>query len=220
MLVKLKPGELERLIPAVATGNQFNAALGNPRKILQRIIISSICGVITLLISQSQVSSQFYSLWLILGVVLLLYILWGPILEASRQNSKLRGLKNVALFEGQIIDLYTQEKIENSHEQANKLGELELVENRRTWLFLDIGDEDGYLTQLNFPLESKHQIIREGAKIRCLVFSQDRDFNSVFTTTDAWLPREKMWVGEYPFLLRPAFEELCFYRITDKLYTD
>ena len=86
MLIKLKAGELERLIPAVATGNQFNSASGNPRKILQRILISSICGVITLLISQSQVTSQFYSLWLILGVVLLLYILWGPILEASLKN--------------------------------------------------------------------------------------------------------------------------------------
>ena len=213
MLFNLKPGELEKLIPAVATGNQFNAASGDPRKLLQRILISSIGGVITLLISQSQVTSQFYSLWLILGVAILLYILWGPILEASQKNSELRKFKTAALFDGEIIDLYTQEKVENRHEQANKLGELELVENRRTWLFVDIGDEDGFLTQLKFPFEKKHQIIRKGATIRCLVFSQDINFSSIITTSDAWLPRERLWVGAYPFLLRPAFQELCYYRL-------
>ena len=219
MLVKLKPGELERLIPAVATGNQFNFASGDPRKILQRIIISSIGGVITLLISQSQVSSQFYAVWLIIGVGFLLYILWGPILEASLKNSELRRLKNAALFDGEILELYTREKIENTHEQASKSGRLELVENRRTWLFVEIGDEDGYIANLKFPLENKHQIIRVGSNIRCLVFANDNNFNSISAISDAWLPRQNLWIGEYPFLLRPAFEEICFYRLKNSQYS-
>ena len=81
MLVPLRKGELERIIPAVATSNQFAAALGDPRKILQRLMISSIGGVITLLISQSQVTSQFYSLWLILGVVFILYTIMTPLFK-------------------------------------------------------------------------------------------------------------------------------------------
>ncbi len=213
MLIKLRKGELERLIPAIATGKQFNAASGDPRKILQRIMISSIGGVITLLISQSQVTSQIYPIWLILGVTFLLYILWGPIVEASLKNSKLRAFQNVAIFEGQVLNIFTEERVESSHEQANKQGKLELIENRRTWLFLEIGDEDGYLTELKFPLENKHQVIRTGSLIRCLAFSKDNNFNEVFCTSDAWLPRERIWVGIYPYLLRPAFEELCFYRI-------
>ena len=51
MLIPLRPGELQRLIPAVATGSQFRATLGSPREILQRVMISAIGGVITLLIS-------------------------------------------------------------------------------------------------------------------------------------------------------------------------
>ena len=90
MLIPIKQNEINKLIPSVATGKQFNSALGNPQKIFQRIMISAIGGVITLLISQSQITSQFYSLWLVLGVVFLLYILWGPILEASRKNSKFK----------------------------------------------------------------------------------------------------------------------------------
>ncbi|AAP99949.1 MULTISPECIES: hypothetical protein [Prochlorococcus] len=213
MLIPLRPKELERLIPSVATSNQFQAALGNPRKILQRIIISSIGGVVTFLISQSLDRTQFYSLWLILAVVFLLYILWGPILEASRINSKLRSYPFAALFDGEVIDIFTQERVENSHEQANKLGELELIENRRRWLILEIGDEDGYLTKIDFPLDNKHQSIQNGSQIRCIVFSNNREFTSINNISDAWLPRNRLWVGEYPFLLKPAFEELCFLRL-------
>ena len=31
MLIPLRPGELQRLIPAVATGNQFRFSRGNPQ---------------------------------------------------------------------------------------------------------------------------------------------------------------------------------------------
>ena len=213
MLIPLRQNELDKLIPSVATSNQFTSALGNPRKILQRIIISSIGGVITLLISQSQVTSQFYSMWLILGVVFLLYLLWGPILEASRKNAKLKKYSFAAIFEAEIIDIYSQERVENSQEQANKMGELELVENRRRWLVIEIGDEDGYLSKIEFPLENKHQPISQGSLIRGLIFSNNKDFSNILNISDAWLPRKRLWVGEYPFLLKPAFEELCYLRI-------
>ena len=213
MLIPLRQNELDKLIPSVATSNQFTSALGNPRKILQRIIISSIGGVITLLISQSQVTSQFYSMWLILGVVFLLYLLWGPILEASRKNAKLKKYSFAAIFEAEIIDIYTQERVEDSQEQANKMGQLELVENRRRWLVIEIGDEDGYLSKIEFPLENKHQPISQGSLIRGLIFSNNKDFSTILNISDAWLPRKRLWVGEYPFLLKPAFEELCYLRI-------
>ena len=38
MLIPLRQNELDKLIPSVATSNQFTSALGNPRKILQRVI--------------------------------------------------------------------------------------------------------------------------------------------------------------------------------------
>tara|TARA_Y100001968_G_C19391654_1_gene735938 strand:+ start:714 stop:1355 length:642 start_codon:yes stop_codon:yes gene_type:complete len=213
MLIPLRSGELQKLIPAVATSNQFTAALGSPRKILQKIMISSIGGVITLLISQSQVTSQFYSIWLLLGVIFLLYILWGPIYEASRKNAVLRKYNSVAIFEGEVFDVFTKEFVEDSHEQANKRGELELVENRRLWMVLELEDEDGYLAQLSFPMSNKHQQIRKGLILRCLVFSDRRDFGKISRLSDGWLPQIGQWVGEYPYLLKPAFEDLCKLRL-------
>jgi hypothetical protein len=213
MLLPLRPGELLRLIPAVATGPQFNACTGNPRKVLQRVLISVIGAVIALLISQTLLfSSQFGPVFLVVGFVFALYLLWGPILEAGQKNSTLRRYPAAALFEGQIADLYTREIVEQRREQANNDGRLELVENRRTWLTLELEDEEGYLGKVRFPFEKKHQQIRAGMVVRVLVLSERKDFSQVGAISDAWLPQLKLWVGEYPFLLRPAFEELCLKR--------
>jgi hypothetical protein len=214
MLIPLKPGELERLIPAVATGPQFNACSGTPRKLLQRLFISVIGGVISLLISQTLLfSSQAGPIMLVAGFVFLLYVLWGPILEAGRRNATLRRYPAAAVFEGQVADLYTRELVEDRREQADRSGRLELVENRRTWLTLELEDEEGYLGKLRFPYDKKHQLIRRGMVVRALVLSERKDFSRIGALTDAWLPQLKLWVGEYPYLLRPAFEELCLRRL-------
>ena len=213
MLLPIKENEINKLIPSVATGKQFNSALGNPRKIFQRVLVSAIGGVITLLISQSQVTSQFYSLWLVLGVVFLLYILWGPILEASRKNSKFKSYSFSALVDGFISDVYVEDRVENQHEQANSSGRLELIEKKKTWVVLDIEDEDGYLGNISFPLQNRFNILRQGMKINCVVFSNKRDFSIIQAISDAWCPEINLWVGSYPFLLRPAFEEFVNRRI-------
>ncbi|MFM7640557.1 MAG: hypothetical protein ACKO45_03265 [Cyanobium sp.] len=214
MLIPLKPGELERLIPAVATGSQFKACSGDPRKLLQRVLISVIGGVITLLISQTLAfNSRFSSIWLVAGVAFLLYLLWGPIVEAWRRNSTLRRYPAAALFEGRVADLYRRDVVEDRREQADRSGRLELVENTRTWLCLELEDEEGYLGQLRFPMEKKHQEIRPGMVVRCLVLSERPDFRRIGAISDGWLPQLKLWVGEYPYLLRPAFEELCLRRL-------
>ena len=184
--------------------------MGDPRKILQRLIISSVGGVITFLISVSQDRNQTYSLWLLLCVLFFLYILWGPILEASRKNLNYRKYKFFSIFSGFVCDIYTVEKIESSREQTNRYGRLELIEKKRTWLILELEDEDGYLGKLTFPLENKHSQIQIGSKIRCLVSSNNRNFQKNLFLTDAWLPDLNLWIGDYPFLLRPAFEEICY----------
>lgn len=214
MLIPLRPGELEKLIPAVATGNQFRFAMGNPQQVLQRLMIAAIGGVITLLISQSQMASRWGSVWLVIGVVFLLYVLWGPIVQAGQRNATLRRYPSAALFEGEVADVQTRERVENSHEQADSRGKLELVENRRTWMILELEDEDGYLGRISFPMDKKHQTIRRGTLLRCLVLSERKDFSRIGALSDAWLPELRMWVGDYPFLLRPAFEELCQLRVS------
>jgi hypothetical protein len=167
-----------------------------------------------LLVSQTLAfNSRYSALWLVAGVVTVLYLLWGPIVEAGRRNAGLRRYPAAAIFEGQVADLFTREVVEERREQADRSGRLELVENRRTWLCLELEDEDGYLGQVRFQLEKTHERIRRGMVVRCLVLSERRDFSRVGALSDAWLPQLKLWVGEYPYLLRPAFEELCARRL-------
>ena len=217
MLIPLRPGELQRLIPAVATGTQFRVALGNPQEVLQRLMIAAIGGVITFLIyNQAQLGSRWGPVWLVISVVFFLYVLWGTIVQAGQRNSTLRRYPAAALFEGEVADVITRERVENRHEQADSRGRLELVENRRTWMLLELEDEEGYLGRVAFPMEKKHQSIRRGSLIRCLVLSERKDFSKIGALSDAWLPGMRMWVGEYPFLLRPAFEELCQLRLSSR----
>jgi hypothetical protein len=214
MLIPVSASELSRLIPAVATGPQFNACSSDPRRLLQRLLISLIGGVLLLLVSQTLAfNSRFSALWLVAGVITVLYILWGPIVEAGRRNATLRRYPAAAIFEGEVADLFTRDVVEERREQADRSGRLEMVENRRTWLCLELADEEGYLGQVRFQFEKKHQGIRRGMVVRCLVLSERKDFARVGALSDAWLPQLKLWVGEYPYLLRPAFEELCSLRL-------
>ena len=214
MLIPVSPSEFTRLIPAVATGPQFNACSGDPRKLLQRLLVSVIGGVLLLLVSQTLAfNSRYSSVWLVAGVITALYILWGPIVEAGQRNATLRRYPAAAIFEGWVGDLFTREVVEERREQADRAGRLELVENRRTWLCLELEDEDGVLGQVRFQFEKSHQRIRRGMVVRCLVLSDRRDFGRIAALSDAWLPQLKLWVGEYPYLLRPAFEELAMRRL-------
>ena len=210
MLIPISLNQVSKIVPSVATGGQFKYALGDPRKILQRLIISSIGGVITFLISVSQDRNQTYSLWLLLCVLFFLYILWGPIVEASKKNLKFKRFKFFSIFDGFVSDIYQLEKVESSREQTNRYGRLELIEKKRTWLVLELEDEEGYLGKISFPMENKHSFLKKGENVRCLVSSDSRNFNSKLVLTDAWLPDLNLWVGDYPYLLRPAFEEICF----------
>ena len=210
MLIPIKINQVTKLIPSVATGGQFKYSLGNPRKILQRVIISSIGASISLVIGNNQFGNQTDVLWLILCLGFALYILWGPILEASRKNLKYKQFKFFSIFDGFISDIYQTERVESSREQTNRYGNLEIVENKRRWLTIELEDEDGYLNKISFPLENRHSIITKGLKVRCLVSTNERSFNGKLFLTDAWLPEINLWVGDYPYLLRPAFEEICF----------
>ena len=210
MLIQIKQNQISKLIPSVGTGGQFKYALGDPRKILQRLIISSIGGVLNLLLFISQSSTQTENLWLLLCVIFFLYIIWGPILESSRKNSNFKKSKFFSLFDGYISDIYKIEKIESSREQSNRKGRLELIEKKRTWLVIELEDEDGYLDKISFPMENKHSQIRIGSNIRCLVSSNYRNFDRELFLSDAWIPDANIWIGEYPYLLRPAFEEICY----------
>ncbi len=108
------------------------------------------------------------------------------------------------------ISRYTTEKNKRNTTERLELKKFNPHLNKRTWLVIELEDKDGYLDKISFPMEKKHSQIRIGSNIRCLVSSNNRNFDRDIYLTDAWLPDVNIWVGEYPYLLRPAFEEICY----------
>ena len=109
--------------------------------------------------------------------------------------------------------MFIEDRVENQQEQANKDGRLEVLEKKRTWVVLDIEDEDGFIGNISFPLQNKFNVLTKGLRINCIVFSNRRDFDKIQAISDGWCPEINLWVGSYPFLLRPAFEEFVNMRI-------
>ncbi|GIR74970.1 MAG: hypothetical protein CM15mP77_1270 [Synechococcus sp.] len=92
----------------------------------------------------------------------------------------------------------TRERVEARHEQADSRGQLELVENRRTWMLLELEDEDGYWVA--WPSPWRNGISRfDGNADPLPVLSERKDFSRISAFSDAWLPGLRMWAGEYPF---------------------
>ena len=67
--------KVAQMIMVRVRGDFYNTESYTRKNLESMIQDRGIGGVITLLISQSQVASRFYSIWLILGVVFLLYII-------------------------------------------------------------------------------------------------------------------------------------------------
>ena len=210
MLIPLSESERRRIIPSVATGPQFKACWGGPQVFVQRLMISTIGGVISLLIGQGVgFSSSWGPAWLVIGLVFLLTWLWAPIAIAARRNGALRRFPHVALAAAEVVDLYSEERVAQRHEDVDAMGRLELVENRRRWLTLEVADEDGYIGHLAFPLTTRHQGIRRGDRFCCLALADRRDFARIVALSDGWLPDRNLWVGSYPYLQRQLFTDLC-----------
>ena len=214
MLIPLNEGERKQVIPSLATGPQFKACWGAPQVFVQRLMISAIGGVISLLISQGVgLSSRWGTMWLVVGLVFLLTCLWAPIAIAARRNGALRRFPHAALAAAEVLDVYGEERVARRHEDVDAAGRLELVENRRRWLTLEVGDEDGYIGRIAFPLTKRHQGIRRGDRLCCLVLAERRDFARIAELSDGWLPDRNLWVGNYPYLQRQLFAELCRKRL-------
>ena len=90
--------------------------------------------------------------------------------------------------------------------------ETDLLKSRAQQIGVLTHPEAG-LGQLRFPLDKKHKALRRGMVIRCLVLAERADFSRIERISDAWVPQARLWVGEYPYLLRPAFEEICLKRL-------
>ncbi len=218
MLIPLTRKTFETLVPLVATGNQYAYYWGKFRDVLQRVLISVVGIFAIILVRVLLLQEGFDEILLLVGIVVGLYWLWGPVLWASRRNIDCRRYGYCGFWQGKVLDVYMTEELVGTEENVNNRGELVIVENRERCLNVEVGDELGYLTQIRVPLKRSHRAIDIGDSAELLVFSNRSDLRRIVKTSDIYMPDHNIWVSDYPYVQRDAFVDVSR-RINQELTT-
>jgi hypothetical protein len=205
MLVPLTRKTFNTLIPVMATGAQYAYAWGKLPDFLRRLLIS-VVGVLVIVLFDF--GHQYDWIRLVVGLVIGLYWLWGPVLWASLRNRQYRQFPHSGLWQGEVLDLFVTEEVVGEEETVNKRGDLVIVKNRERRLNLEIGDETGFTTRMQVPLKKGHQAIRLGDLAEMLVLSYREDLGRIGLASDIYLPESNLWVSDYPVVQREAFMEI------------
>ena len=216
MLIPLKRETSEQIIPVIATGNQYAHYWGNWQNFLKNLFISLV-GVLVIWITGLILGAGGQGLSLILRVIAGLYWLWGPVYWASLRNATYRRYPYSAFWRGRILDVYITEELINELPTINKLGDFMILENREKRINLEVGDQSGSITNIQAPLKRIHKAINPGQAVQGLLLSNDPNFTKIAKITDVYIPRCKLWVGEYPYLRRDIFLDVS--RELAKIYS-
>ena len=198
---------MEQLIPLIATGEQYRYYWGKWSDLLNRLLIS-VVGVVVVLILDVLFGDGGEAIILLLGGIIALYWLWFPVYQASMRNAANRRFKYAGFWRGKVLEVFLTEELIGEEETVNQRGELVIVENRERWINLVLGDRTGFEVEVQAPLQRIYKGIKPGQTAELLVLSNDLDLGRINKISDAYIPGQKLWVGQYPYLQRDVFTEV------------
>lgn len=207
MLQPLTREKLEQLIPLIATGQQYSYYWGKWSDLLNRLLIS-VVAIVVILILDLLFGDQAEALIFLLGGIAALYWLWFPVYQASLRNAATRRFKYGGFWRGKVLEIFLTEELIGEEETVNQRGELVIVENRERWINLVLGDETGFEVEVQAPLQRIYKGIKPGQTAELLVFSNQPDLGRINKISDAYIPRQNLWVGQYPYIQRDVFVEV------------
>lgn len=208
MLIPLTRKTFERLIPAVATGAQYAYCSGKFSDFLKRLLISVVSVLLIFLLGLALGDRGGEQLELIVGIAAGLYWLWGPVAAASFRNAECRRYLYCGFWQGRVLDVYITDEVVGQEETVNAKGQLVIVENRERRLNLAVGDRTGFSTELQVPLRKEHSNIAAGQLALMLVMSNEPNLSRIAKFSDIYIPSQKVWVSDYPYLRRDEFVEV------------
>ena len=207
MLIPLTQEKLEELIPRIATVDQYRHSWGQPADFLRRMLVSVVGGVFVFFL-RLFLPPALHLLPFILGIVAGFYWLWSPVYLASRRNAEIRRYSYGGFWRGRVMDAFITDEVIGAEETVNKRGDLVIVENRERRLTLEVGDKTGFTTQIQVPLRRDHRLIRRGDLAEMLVLSNRPDLSRINMVSDIYIPDHKLWVSDYPYVLKNSFREV------------
>lgn len=207
MLKPITREKMEQLIPLIATGEQYKYYWGKWTDVLNRLLIS-VVAVLVIFILGLLFGDQGEALVLLLGTIAAFYWLWFPVYQASLRNSANRRFKYGGFWRGRVLDVFLTEELIGEEETVNQRGELVIIENRERWLNLILGDKTGFEVSVQAPLQRIYKGIKPGEVVELLVLSNQPDLGRINKISDAYIPRQNLWVGQYPYIQRDVFAEV------------
>ncbi len=207
MLIPLSRKTLENLIPLAATSTQYKHCWGKPADVLRRFLYS-IAAVVAIALLGILFPEGFDPVLFLLAVVAFCYWLWAPIYVAWLRNRDYRRYEFGGFWTGEVLDKFITEEVVRVQETVDKKGELVVIENREKLVNLEIGDETGFTTIIQVPLQKRHRDIRPGDWAELVMLSNRSDLSRIMKMTDVFIPDAKVWVSDYPYLRRDAFLEV------------
>lgn len=74
----------------------------------------------------------------------------------------------------------------------------------KDWVVLVAEDEDGRELRTTAPFEEQYADVCSGMACEAIVFSAD-DFDTIYSTSELFVPEALVWVGPYPYLDHSEF---------------
>lgn len=204
MLVPLTRQKFEQVIPRIASAPQYKYYWGKSADFLKRLLIS-VVAVLAVLLLRVVLGEGFGTLLFGLGLIGGLYWFWAPVLSASLRNQEYRRYPYSGFFRGRVLDIYLTEELISTEETVNNQGDLVIVENRERRLNLEVGDETGFVTEIQVPLRKEHKAIAPNQIAEMVVLSNQPDLSNIVKVTDVYIPTKNLWVSDYPYLQRDMF---------------
>jgi hypothetical protein len=110
-------------------------------------------------------------------------------------------------WRGEVLDRYLSEKLIGKEETVNDRGQLVVVENKERRLNIEVGDETGFTTTLQVPLQREHKAIALGQIAEMVVMSNEPDLSVISKVSDIYIPGYNLWISDYPYLRRDLFAD-------------
>jgi hypothetical protein len=127
---------------------------------------------------------------------------------ASLRNAKARRFKYGGFWQGRILEVYLTEELIGEEQTVNQRGELVIVENRERCINLVLGDDTGFEVEVQAPLKRIYKGIAPNQVAELLLLSNRSNLDRIDLITDAYIPSQNLWIGQYPLLQRDVFAEV------------
>lgn len=137
----------------------------------------------------------------VIGTATIFNWMYNPWIYAKKRNAKLwPGARKLryGIFTARIKSLTRIKR-----KAANTIGMVS-----PEFLEMVLEDELGRRLDVLTQWQESYRQLREEMSCECLISAPSADFRQIVMVSEVWVPAPDVWVGDYPYLEKPAFRSL------------